>query len=126
MDARTSSLSDPPAGNSIADAVAWIQEAALGTAATTIAIIAVAAIGLLILSGRLELRRGITVVLGCFILFGAAGIAATLTNIGGVGMRANEISAPDSSPLAQQVGASPPSAPAAYDPYAGASVPTAR
>jgi type IV secretory pathway VirB2 component (pilin) len=122
MYASTSS----PAGNSIADAVAWIQESALGTVATTIAIVAVAAIGLLMLSGRLELRRGITVVLGCFILFGAAGIAATLTNIGGTGTRANQITASDSSPLAQQVRASPSSAPAAYDPYAGASVPTAR
>ena len=126
MDARTTSLADPSAGNSIADAVAWIQEVALGTVATTIAIIAVAGIGLVILSGRLALRRGIAVVLGCFILFGAAGIAATLTNIGGVSMGTNEISASDSSPLAQQVSASPPSAPADYDPYAGASVPTAR
>lgn len=122
----TSSLTDPSAGHSIADGVEWIQNAALGTVATTIAIIAVAAMGLLMLSGRLELRRGITVVLGCFILFGATGIAAALTGLGRAGTQANPTAVPDSSPLTQQVKAASPPASSAYDPYAGASVPTAR
>ena len=43
--------------------------------ATSIAVIAVASIGLLMLSGRVRMRRGATVILGCFILFGVATIA---------------------------------------------------
>lgn len=125
MYSPTSSLTAPPPGNPIADAVNWVQDAALGTTATMIAVIAVAAIGLLLLSGRLELRRGLTVVLGCFILFGAAGIAAALTSLGMAGTPASEIAVSDSGPLAQHSQTSLPP-PSAYDPYAGASVPTAR
>lgn len=124
MYSPTTSLADPPADSPIADGVQWVQGAALGSTATAIAVLAVAAVGLLMLSGRLELRRGITVVLGCFILFGAAGIAAVLT--GSEDAPQSQILASDSSPLAQQMQNSPAPAAAPYDPYAGASVPTAR
>lgn len=117
------SLTDPPAENLISEGVAWIQDAALGSAATIVAVVAVAAIGLFMLSGRLELRRGITVVIGCFILFGAGSIAAALTGlVGGDPMStpSSQSAAPPKPP--------PPFArpPAAYDPYAGASVPHSR
>lgn len=69
------SLSDPSSSNAITDGVAWLQGATLGTTATILSVIAVAAFGLLMLSGRLELRRGLSVVIGCFILVGAGGIA---------------------------------------------------
>lgn len=122
MYSPATSLTDPPVDSPIAAGVQWVQGAALGSTATAIAVLAVAAVGLLMLSGRLELRRGITVVPGCFILFGAAGIAGVLT--GGNDTPQSQILASDSSPLAQQMQNSP--APAPYDPYAGASVPTAR
>lgn len=93
---------------------------ALGSVATMIAVIAVAAIGLLMLSGRLELRRGITVILGCFLLFGAGGIAAALTGLPGGDIGQN--SASDPGPLSNQL-RSPALQPSVYDPYAGASVP---
>lgn len=118
------SLADPPVGSPIADGVLWMQGATLGSAATAIAVIAIAAVGLLMLSGRLELRRGITVVVGCFVLFGANSIAATLTG-SEPGARlhhtADRKTAPLSGPLRL-----PAVQPADYDPYAGASVPMAR
>ena len=125
MYSPTTSLADPPADSPIADGVQWVQGTALGSTATAIAVLAVAAVGLLMLSGRLELRRGITVVLGCFILFGAGGIAAALTGGKDVPQK-SQILASDSGPLVQQMRNSPVPEAAPYDPYAGASVPTAR
>jgi type IV secretion system protein VirB2 len=54
----------------------WVQGTLLGNVATAVAVIAVAVVGFLMLTGRLEWRRGITVILGCFIIFGAAAIVA--------------------------------------------------
>ena len=125
MYSSTISLADPPAESSIADGVTWVQGVALGSTATAVAVIAVAAIGLLMLSGRLELRRGITVVLGCFVLFGAAGIAGTLTSLARTGAQPLRMADPDSTHLLSSQLQSPPPL-AAYDPYAGASVPENR
>ena len=75
MTAYSPSLADSPAGSSVlVAAVVWLQDVLLGTAATSIAIIAVAAIGFGMLTGRINIRHGATVVLGCFILFGASSI----------------------------------------------------
>lgn len=125
MHSPTLSLTDPPADSAIANGIGWIQDAALGTVATTVAVIAVAAIGLLMLSGRLELRRGITVVLGCFILFGAASLAGALTSSTGANTQPRPLAAPDPGPLSSQL-LTPTPPPSVYDPYAGASVPAAR
>lgn len=120
------SLTDPPAESPITAGVVWIQGAALGSTATIVAVVAVATIGMLMLSGRLELRRGITVVLGCFILFGASSIAAALTGLVSENVPPPQSSASDAGQLSNhlQSPAAPP--PAAYDPYAGASVPVRR
>jgi type IV secretory pathway VirB2 component (pilin) len=119
------SLTDPAGSSAIADGVAWIEGAALGTVATTVAVIAVAAIGLLMLSGRLELRRGVTVVIGCFLLFGASGIAAALAGLTGAERQRSQPAAPDPEPLSSRLPSSAPP-PSAHDPYAGASVPMRR
>lgn len=122
MYSPTSSLTDPPAHNPIAEGAAWVQNAALGSVATSVAVVAVAAIGLLMLSGRLELRRGITVVMGCFLLFGAARIAAAISGEASIGSQVRvspERGASEPSSLPQE----PAPSPSAYDPYAGASVP---
>lgn len=125
MHSPTLPLTDPPAASPVADSLAWIQGAALGSVATTVAVIAVATIGLLMLSGRLELRRGITVVIGCFVLFGAAGVAAALTGLTGADAQRRPSTAPGPGQLSSQLErAAPP--PDAYDPYAGASVPDRR
>lgn len=120
MHSPATSLTDPPADSPIADGVTWVQGVALGTTATAIAVLAIAGIGLLMLSGRLELRRGVTVVIGCFILFGVSGVAATLTGLSGIDTQSNPPAPSNSGPLSSQL-RSPTST--AYDPYAGASVP---
>ena len=106
-------------------AVVWIEQALLGTAATVVAIVAVAAIGATMLSGRLNLRRGATVILGCFILFGAPAIATGILSALATGQEMPAAPQVDVARPAPVVPAPPPPA-RAYDPYAGATVPTSR
>lgn len=70
------SLADPRGSGPIVSAVQWLQGTLLGTVATVLAVIAVACVGLLMLTGRIDWRRGSVVILGCFILFGAVSIVA--------------------------------------------------
>ena len=72
---------DPAGSNVILDAVTWLQGTLLGNVATALAVIAVGATGLLMLTGRIDWRRGATVILGCFIVFGAAAIVAGIRSI---------------------------------------------
>ena len=65
---------DPQGSGVIVNAFNWLQGTLLGTVATVAAVIAVAAIGFMMLTGRLNWRHGGVVILGCFILFGAASI----------------------------------------------------
>ncbi|MEW6598754.1 MAG: TrbC/VirB2 family protein [Pseudomonadota bacterium] len=67
---------DPAGSGVIASAAGWIQGTLLGNVATSFAVIAVGATGLAMLSGRIDWRRGITVIIGSFIVFGAAAIVA--------------------------------------------------
>lgn len=67
---------DPQGSGPIVAALAWLQGTLLGNVATAAAVIAVAMVGFLMLSGRMNWRFGATVILGCFILFGAATIVA--------------------------------------------------
>lgn len=65
---------DPQGSGPIVNAVNWLQGTLLGTVATVVAVIAVAMIGFMMLTGRMNWRYGVTVIFGCFILFGAASI----------------------------------------------------
>lgn len=111
----------PGGSGALAAAVQWLQSTLLGTVATTVAVICVATVGLMMLSGRIDLRRGASVVLGCFILFGASSIAAGIRSV----------AAADYAPVEPVyrvdpwLPAPPPPAapPAPSDPYAGAAVP---
>ena len=67
---------DPQGSGVILGAAQWIQGTLLGTLATVVAVIAIAVVGLLMLAGRINWRYGSVVILGCFILFGAASIVA--------------------------------------------------
>lgn len=67
---------DPQGSGVIVNALQWMQGTLLGTVATVVAVIAIASVGLLMLTGRINWRHGAVVILGCFILFGAAGIVA--------------------------------------------------
>ena len=70
------SYSDPAGSGVLVSAVGWLQGTLLGTVATVVAVIAVAIVGFMMLTGRINWRYGVTVVLGCFILFGATSIVA--------------------------------------------------
>lgn len=76
---------DPTGSGPIVGAVRWLQNTLLGTVATVAAVIAVASVGLLMLTGRINWRHGATVILGCFILFGAASIVAGIQAASGSG-----------------------------------------
>lgn len=67
---------DPAGAGPIIGALHWVQGTLLGTVATVIAVVAIAAVGFMMLTGRLNWRYGATVILGCFVLFGAASIVA--------------------------------------------------
>lgn len=83
--AAQDSLSDPAGSGVIVAAVRWLQGTLLGTVATVVAIIAVATVGFLMLTGRINWRYGATVILGCFILFGAASIVAGIQSTASLG-----------------------------------------
>lgn len=72
--AAAQELADPQGSGVVVSAVQWLQGTLLGTVATLVAVIAVASVGLMMLTGRINWRYGATVILGCFILFGAASI----------------------------------------------------
>ena len=114
-----------PAGTSaLVDAVQWIQGVALGSLATIAATVAVATIGLMMLNGRLHVRRGAIAILGCFIVFGAPQIAAGILGTARLGSVTPEAVGEQPQPVAGPAPAVPSPAPIApYDPYAGASVP---
>jgi type IV secretion system protein VirB2 len=78
-------LVDPAGSGVIVSAVRWLEGTLLGTVATVVAVIAVATVGLLMLTGRINWRYGATVILGCFILFGAASIVAGIQSTAQLG-----------------------------------------
>jgi type IV secretion system protein VirB2 len=67
---------DPAGSGPILGALEWVQGTLMGNLATSAAVIAVAVVGLMMLTGRIDWRRGVTVVVGAFVVFGAVAIVA--------------------------------------------------
>lgn len=78
-------MTDPAGSSVLVAAVGWLQGTLLGTLATIVAVIAVAMVGFAMLTGRMNWRYGATVVLGCFIIFGAAAIVGGIRSAAGMG-----------------------------------------
>lgn len=76
---------NPQGSGPILAAMSWLQGTLLGHVATTAAIIAVAMVGFMMLTGRINWRHGATVIFGCFILFGSAAIVAGIQSAAGIG-----------------------------------------
>lgn len=76
---------DPAGSGVLVSAMRWLEGTLLGTIATVVAVMAVAAVGLLMLTGRINWRYGATVILGCFVLFGAASIVAGIQSTASLG-----------------------------------------
>ena len=77
--------SDPAGSGAIGNAADWLQGTMLGNVATAIAVMAVAAVGFMMLTGRINWRYGATVVLGLFVVFGAASIVSGIRSAAGAG-----------------------------------------
>ena len=76
---------DPRGSGPIVAALAWMQGTLLGNVATAVAVMAVAAVGFMMLTGRMNWRFGATVIVGCFVLFGAASIVSGIQSAAAVG-----------------------------------------
>ena len=74
---------DPAGSGPIVNALAWLQGTLLGNVATMVAVMAVAAVGFMMLTGRMNWRFGATVIIGVFILFGAASIVSGIQGMAG-------------------------------------------
>ena len=74
---------DPAGSSPILGALQWVQGTMLGNLATAITAAVVAVVGFMMLTGRIEWRRGLTVVVGCFIIFGAVAIVAGIQSVAG-------------------------------------------
>lgn len=122
MTYSTQSLADPAGSSALVAAAQWLQGTLLGTVATTIAVVAIATMGFMMLTGRTDWKRGVTVIVGCFIVFGASSIAAGIQSV----TDSNGTTEP---PMAYNPSLRTyptpvqPSQLVPYDPYAGASVP---
>lgn len=113
--------------NAISGALQWIESALAGNLASAVAIIAIACFGMMLMSGRISKRRGVQLVFGCFIVFGAGPIAQGIVHtILGVdhGGRLEPAKMP---PAILQSAPTSATLPAdTYDPYAGAALPPRR
>lgn len=111
-------------GNALLRAAQWIESLVQGPLVVSIAILAIAAIGFSMLSGRISAPRGLTIVLGCFVVFGAPaiahGIASAASKVAGESSLEPPIEVVRSEPQFTPPPPSPP--PVNADPYAGASV----
>jgi type IV secretory pathway VirB2 component (pilin) len=118
---------NPGAPNAFAAAVQWLDGTLLGTLASSVAVIAVASVGVLLLSGRVDVRRSAQVIFGCFILFGASSIATGIMNaVNGTGRAVEVEAARLPPPDYPSVSARAPLPATPYDPYAGAAMPSRR
>lgn len=72
-----------PGSSPINNALLWIQGTMLGSVATAVAVMAVAAVGFGMLTGRMNWRFGATVIIGIFIIFGAGTIVAGIQGAAG-------------------------------------------
>lgn len=108
---------DAPATSPLADAVAWTADLVSGSLAVGLCVIAVALVGFAALTGRMPIRMGARVVLGCFVLLGAPVIASGLS-----GLWQDTGSAPPPAPQTAPTDQREPLPQATYDPYAGASI----
>ncbi|RXZ63900.1 TrbC/VirB2 family protein [Pelagerythrobacter rhizovicinus] len=101
----------------LSEAVGWLTGTLLGSVATILCTLAIALVGLMMLSGRFPVRRGLQVAIGCFLLLGAPLVAITFT-----GVWRQPIPPQESIMVAEPADPRGDLLPADYDPYAGASL----
>ena len=114
------SLFDRPAGPILPTTSDWITGTLFGSLSVSLCVLAVAFVGLMMMTGRLAVRDGLRVAMGCFVLLGAPTIALGLLDA------AEETAQPVTPqvPVVAAPPAPPPLPSSTYDPYAGASLRT--
>lgn len=112
-----SSLFDAPKGSAISATTDWLAGVLAGPAAIGLCVVAVAIVGITMLSGRLAIRDGLRVLLGCFVLIGAPLLA---TEFRSFAQDASSVRAAEPPPASRPPARELP--PADYDPYSGASL----
>ena len=120
MSVEAASLFDKPGQPVLGGASDWAQGVLGGSLTTSLCVIAIAVLGLLLLTGRLRVRRSVEVVLGCFLLLGAGLLATELQQLGHV--VTGEEAAGGEQVILPEARVTPPPPPAHFDPYAGASL----
>src|SRR6478609_3673941 len=87
------SLFDVPPSSVFTAAGEWVTGTLLGSVAVSLCVIAIAFVGLRMMTGHLAARDGLRVVIACFVLLGASTIAA------GVQRAAQQISPAAAAPV---------------------------
>ena len=117
MTAFQRSLFEPPVVSPVEAATSWTNALVFGQLVPILCVLAVALVGLTMMTGHLAIRTGARVVLGCFILFGAPAIAVGFISAAASGMTHNI-----GQPMALKTEPIRDLPPSQYDPYAGASL----
>lgn len=91
--------------------------------ATTIAVLAIATFGLLVLSGRNGLGRSARVIFGCCMIFGASRMAGGIHSVVVGETSAPAVAEVNLAPYYPPAATAPHLDPEGSDPYAGAAVP---
>ncbi len=105
-------------GSPLVTAVAWINDLLLGSLAVGLCVLAVALVGLMMFEGRLPVRHGARVILGCFILLGAPVIASGFAEF----WQDESVGPPLAPAPDERLRPREPLPQSDYDPYAGASL----
>lgn len=112
-------LTDIAGQDVLIGALTWVVDLLTSDLAASAAVLGVAVVGLLLITGRLPIKHGLAVLLGCFVVFSASSIAD--------GIVKSALSDGGSKPLVDLPAAAvyrpTMPKPVPYDPYAGASVP---
>ncbi|WP_428334177.1 TrbC/VirB2 family protein [Novosphingobium sp.] len=103
----------------LAASVGWIHDLLTGSVGISLATLSIAWVGFALLQGRLPVRDGVRIILGCFILFGSTIIASGFLQMANPSIAKLPVAAAPGAPSSVPL----PSKPPAFDPYAGASVP---
>ena len=77
----STSLFDAPVGDPVQESSGWITAVITGELAIALCTLAVAFLGFLLLTGRLPVRRGALIILGCFVLLGAPASASGISGV---------------------------------------------
>ena len=112
---RQESLFEPSASSSLEASVGSTSDVLFGPLAATLCVLAVAFVGFVMLTGRMPVRMGLRVVLGCFVLLGAPVIANGLMELG------QKRAVPVVPPIAASEEPRRELPPATEDPFSGAS-----